>query len=109
MEDAFLLSSSQELVPTDRSRLPAALHEPAAPVSRKYDVLMRYAAIMTVEATDHLEARKPSTPSSWRSSITVSSWWTRRSSASANRTLCRTDLSAAIDENSIDYSISPVQ
>jgi hypothetical protein len=58
MEDASLLSSSQELVPTDRSRLPAALHEPAAPVSRKYDVLMRYAANMTVEATNHLEARK---------------------------------------------------
>jgi hypothetical protein len=52
MEDASLLSSKSRARAHGPEPPPAAPREPAAPVSRKYDVLMRYAANMTVEATD---------------------------------------------------------
>ncbi len=55
MEDAPLLSNSQELVRrTDNVPAPRSSDEAA---SRRYDVLVHFAAVLTVEATDHIDAR----------------------------------------------------
>ena len=55
MEDAPLLSNSQELV-RRTDHLPAACPDEAVP--RRYDVLVHFAAVLTVEATDHIDARE---------------------------------------------------
>ncbi len=58
MEDAPVLSNSQALVPLD---LPSSVPVPRQGedvVSRRYEVLVQYAAVLTVEATDHIDARE---------------------------------------------------
>jgi len=55
MEGAPLLSNSQELV-RHTDHVPAA--RPDEVVSRRYDVLVHFAAVLTVEATDHIDARE---------------------------------------------------
>ena len=55
MEDAPLLSNSQELV-RRTDHVPAPRQNEAA--SRRYDVLVHFAAVLTVEATDHIDARE---------------------------------------------------
>ena len=56
MEDAPLLSNSQELVRrTDHVPAPRSSDEAA---SRRYDVLVHFAAVLTVEAADRIDARE---------------------------------------------------
>jgi hypothetical protein len=55
MEDAPSLSNSQELVRPHAPRVPARREAPDD-ASRRYEVLVRYAAVLTVEATDYADA-----------------------------------------------------
>ena len=56
MEDTPILLNGQELV--RRADHVSALHSSDEAVSRRYDVLVHFAAVLTVEATDHIDARE---------------------------------------------------
>jgi hypothetical protein len=56
MEDAPLLSNNQELV-RRTDHVPAPRSSDGA-ASRRYDVLVHFAAVLTVEAADRIDARE---------------------------------------------------
>jgi hypothetical protein len=60
MEDAPLLSNSQELVRRP-DHVPAL--RPDEDVPRRYDVLIHFAAVLSVEAVDYVDARRRATGS----------------------------------------------
>ncbi len=59
MKDAPVLSNSQELETTrDLPSAQPVLRQGEDASNRTYDVLVHYAAVLTVEATDHIDARE---------------------------------------------------